>query len=104
MRFRYKNRTRKLRPLPPMPDDGMVMLRGYIVEPETARWNAEEHLEGFDKLPKALRDRINYAETVEDGALPTRVLVGPGGPFYRFNMMPKRKTRARARVRPRESS
>jgi hypothetical protein len=95
MRFRHKNRTRKLRPLPPMPDDGMVMLRGYIVEPERAHWNGVDHLEGFDELPKALRDLINYAETPEAGAYPTRHLVGPDGPFYRFNI--KKDAHARAR-------
>jgi hypothetical protein len=55
----------------PPEDDGLVLIRGV----EYAEANAQLHMDGFDDLPKAGRDRINYAETPETGALPTRQLV-----------------------------
>lgn len=38
--------------------------------PEWVEWNAAVHMQGFDDLPKALRDRINYAESPQEGARP----------------------------------
>jgi hypothetical protein len=62
--------------LPPVPDDdGKVVIRGHLVDVSFAEWNAQYHMEGFDELPKAARDRINYAPTPEEGALPTRDLL-----------------------------
>lgn len=98
IRFRRKQLRRRVRPLPPIEDDGPILIQGHIVTPEWMRWNAEQHLTGFDDLPKTLRDKINYAETPERGALPTRVLVGRGGPFDREDKQQEAEDKARRYV------
>lgn len=72
-----KRRLHCNRYVPPLEseDDGNVMIRGHLVPPYWAEWNAQQHMDGFDELPKKLRDQINYADTPEEGARPTKELV-----------------------------
>jgi hypothetical protein len=84
-------RNRRRIELPP--DDGAVRLGGDLVDPERAAFNARYHMAGFDDLPKWIRDKINYAETPEAGALPTCDLAGNGRLYD-----PGERQRARARA------
>ena len=54
---------------------GIVYQHGYEWTPEEAQWNAIQIMEGFDELPKRVRDLINYAETPHDGARATPEIV-----------------------------
>jgi hypothetical protein len=50
------------RPLPPIPDDGLVTLPGgKLVTPEAAHRRAVHIMAGFDELPPMERHAWNYA-------------------------------------------
>lgn len=54
----------------------MVCIRGHLVTPEFAEYNAKYHMDGFDDLPERLRDSINYSDTTEGGAPPVKDILG----------------------------
>lgn len=70
-----RRRRRRGPPPEPLPDDGLVSYHGGLYEPGFVEFNSDVHMDGFDELPKAIRDAINYAPTPEEGARPTRMLV-----------------------------
>jgi hypothetical protein len=81
---------RRNRRLPEIEDDGLVGFRTGPEHPEVVQINSVWIMEGFDELPKALRDAINYAPTPELGAKATYQLMASDGPYA------PRKSRARA--------
>jgi hypothetical protein len=62
--------VRRRKWLPPIEDDGTVLFHGFLTRPAFVEENARQLMEGFDELPKRLRDKINYAETCEGGSGP----------------------------------
>jgi hypothetical protein len=61
LRFRPTMRRRRVPPLSPIEMPPWVHLRGHDVAPELVEENAREIMDGFDELPRRIRDRINAA-------------------------------------------
>ena len=69
---------RRLRPWPKpqqLPELAFVFIHGFEASPAWVHENARDIMDGFDELPKKLRDLINYAPTPEGGARATFQIV-----------------------------
>jgi hypothetical protein len=59
----------------PMPELEFVFIHGFDAPAAWVHQNASDIMEGFDELPRKLRNWINYADTPEEGARATYQIV-----------------------------